>query len=248
MSRFKMPVKLAPSPAAGEPGLQNAAARIRSSRETQQKLLEARRSSDPKDAGLVAAAGAPIATSSATSLANENSPAAGPEPIGRAIRGDTAPREADDRKTMPDRQKDPSTCVLPMVEASGKTLDRLQKLTILLRLPLIARANIATMPKSKGLDPDYVLRSLIKSAREMLRDSAFPDLLPGLSPAAQAICIALSNELTLGEPMTIYLSEGVITQMHRAFGDPLLVYPKARVAGAYFSALIARLIEQGTGR
>ena len=48
--------------------------------------------------------------------------------------------------------------------------------------------------------------------------------------------------------MTIYLSEGVIAQMHRAFGDPLLVYPKARVAGAYFSALIARLIEQGTGR
>ena len=61
---------------------------------------------------------------------------------------------------------------------------------------------------------------------------------------------AVSNrlQLTLGEPMTIYLSEGAIVQMHRAFGDPLLVYPKARVAGAYFSALIARLIEQDTGR
>ena len=248
MSRFKMPVKLAPSPAAGEPGLQNAAARIRSSREAQQKLLEARRSSDPKDHGLVAAAGKPIATSSATSLAIGSSPAAGPEPIGRAIRGDTAPGEADDRTVMPDGQKDPSTSVVPMEEASGKTLDRIHKLTILLRLPLIAQASIATMPKSKGLDLDYVLKSLIKSAREMLRGSTFPELLPSLSPAAQAICIALSGELTLGEPMTIYLSEGVIAQMHRAFGDPLLVYPKARVAGAYFSALIARLIEQGTGR
>ena len=248
MSRFKMPVKLAPSPAAGEPGLQNAAARIRSSREAQQKLLEARRSSDPKDDGLVTAAGAPIATSSATSFAMQSSAAASPEQIGRAMRGDTARGEADDRTVMPDGQKDPSTSVVPMEEASGKTLDRIHKLTILLRLPLIAQASIATMPKSKGLDLDYVLKSLIKSAREMLRGSTFPELLPSLSPAAQAICIALSGELTLGEPMTIYLSEGVIAQMHRAFGDPLLVYPKARVAGAYFSALIARLIEQGTGR
>ena len=248
MSRFKMPVKLAPSPAAAEPGLQNAAARIRSSREAQQKLLEARRSSDPKDDGLVPAAGAPISLRSATLLTNESSPTVGMEPIGRAMRKDKARGEADDRKAMPGGQKDANTSVLPMKEASGKTLDRIHKLTILLRLPLIAQASIATMPKSKGLDPDYVLKSLIKSAREMLRGSTFPELLPSLSPAAQAICIALSDELTLGEPMTIYLSEGVIAQMHRAFGDPLLVYPKARVAGAYFSALIARLIEQGTGR
>ena len=141
------------------------------------------------------------------------------------MRGDTARGEADDRTVMPDGQKDPSTSVVPMEEASGKTLDRIHKLTILLRLPLIAQASIATMPKSKGLDLDYVLKSLIKSAREMLRGSTFPELLPSLSPAAQAICIALSGELTLGEPMTIYLSEGVIAQMHRAFGDPLLVYP-----------------------
>ena len=248
MSRFKMPVKLAPSPAAGEPGLQNAAARIRSSREAQQKLLEARRSGDPKDDELVAAAGAPIATSLATALATESSGTASPEPIGPAILGDTAPRRASDRKAMPEGQIDPSASVLPIVEAFGKTPGRIHKLTILLRLPLVAQASIATMPKSKGLDPDYVLRSLIKSAREILRDSAFPEMLPGLSPAAMAICNARSGELTLGEPMTIYLSEGAIAQMHRAFGDPLLVYPKARVAGAYFSALIARLIEQGTRR
>ena len=100
------------------------------------------------------------------------------------MRGDTARGEADDRTVMPDGQKDPSTSVVPMEEASGKTLDRIHKLTILLRLPLIAQASIATMPKSKGLDLDYVLKSLIKSAREMLRGSTFPELLPSLSPAA----------------------------------------------------------------
>lgn len=43
MSRFKMPPRVAPSPAAGEPGLQNAAARLRSSRDVQARLLEERR-------------------------------------------------------------------------------------------------------------------------------------------------------------------------------------------------------------
>lgn len=39
MSRFKLPPRVAPSPAAGEPGIQNAAARLRSSREAQDRLL-----------------------------------------------------------------------------------------------------------------------------------------------------------------------------------------------------------------
>ncbi len=43
MSRFKMPPRVAPSPAAGEPGFQNAAARLRSSRDVQSRLLEERR-------------------------------------------------------------------------------------------------------------------------------------------------------------------------------------------------------------
>lgn len=44
MSRFKLPPRVAPSPAAGEPGMQNAAARLRSSRETQDRLLAEQRS------------------------------------------------------------------------------------------------------------------------------------------------------------------------------------------------------------
>jgi hypothetical protein len=43
MSRFKLPPRVAPSPAAGEPGMQNAASRLRSSREAQDRLLAEQR-------------------------------------------------------------------------------------------------------------------------------------------------------------------------------------------------------------
>jgi len=46
MSRFKLPPRVAPSPAAGEPGMQNAAARLRSSREAQDRLLAEQRARD----------------------------------------------------------------------------------------------------------------------------------------------------------------------------------------------------------
>ena len=43
MSRFRLPARVAPSPAAEEPGLQNSAARLRSSREVQSRILAERR-------------------------------------------------------------------------------------------------------------------------------------------------------------------------------------------------------------
>lgn len=39
MSRFRLPARVAPSPAAEEPGSQNSAARLRSSREVQSRIL-----------------------------------------------------------------------------------------------------------------------------------------------------------------------------------------------------------------
>lgn len=43
MSRFRLPPRVAPSPAAGEPGMQNAVARLRSSRAVQDQLLAEQR-------------------------------------------------------------------------------------------------------------------------------------------------------------------------------------------------------------
>lgn len=58
MSRFKIPPRVAPSPAAGEPGLKNAAARLRSSRDVQARLLEERRAKTEAEAtGGTASAG-----------------------------------------------------------------------------------------------------------------------------------------------------------------------------------------------
>lgn len=51
MSRFKLPPRVAPSPAAGEPGMQNAAARLRSSREAQDRLLAEQRRQDSEAIG-----------------------------------------------------------------------------------------------------------------------------------------------------------------------------------------------------
>lgn len=51
MSRFKLPPRVAPSPAAGEPGMQNAAARLRSSREAQDRLLAEQRGQGSQPAG-----------------------------------------------------------------------------------------------------------------------------------------------------------------------------------------------------
>ena len=51
MSRFRLPARVAPSPAAEEPGLQNSAARLRSSREVQSRILAERRA--PEQGGNV---------------------------------------------------------------------------------------------------------------------------------------------------------------------------------------------------
>ena len=52
MSRFKLPPRVAPSPAAGEPGMQNAAARLRSSREAQDRLLAEQRRQHSESVGV----------------------------------------------------------------------------------------------------------------------------------------------------------------------------------------------------
>lgn len=55
MSRFKLPPRVAPSPAAGEPGMQNAAARLRSSREAQDRLLAEQRARGGETAAVAVA-------------------------------------------------------------------------------------------------------------------------------------------------------------------------------------------------
>jgi hypothetical protein len=58
MSRFKLPPRVAPSPAACEPGMQNAVARLRSSREVQGRLLAEQRGQGGKSAeGIVSSDG-----------------------------------------------------------------------------------------------------------------------------------------------------------------------------------------------
>ena len=70
MSRFRLPARVAPSPAAEEPGLQNSAARLRSSREVQSRILAERRA--PEQGGNVEGVKAQLSDKPTEELADED--------------------------------------------------------------------------------------------------------------------------------------------------------------------------------
>ena len=216
MSRFKMPPRVAPSPAAGEPGLQNAAARLRSSRDVQARLLEERRATaEPDLTGDIA-----------------------PEGFGNAtVETATSPSEKDG-----DGGIAVPTCNTG--DAGGKP-DRpgKRKLIVLFRLPLTTAARIASIQGASGLSEAYVLKALAKEGRAALRGlKGDADLDPLLSIAKEIRSVPAS-QMTVGEAMTVYLRQGTLDAMHSALGDPWLILPKATVVGAFLAVIVTRLIE-----
>lgn len=216
MSRFKMPPRVAPSPAAGEPGLQNAAARLRSSRDVQARLLEERRAA--AEPGVVdGSAGERLGQS-----AVETAPSLGEQDGAGGIAA-SAGRPAGEG-SRPDR--------------AGK-----RKLIVLFRLPLTTAARIASIKGADGLGEAYVLKALAKEGRAALRGlKGDADLEPLLSIAKDIRSVSAS-QMTVGEAMTVYLRQGTLVAMHGALGDPWLILPKATVVGAFLAAIVTRRIE-----
>lgn len=216
MSRFKMPPRVAPSPAAGEPGLQNAAARLRSSRDVQARLLEERRA--------VAEPGV------AEGRAGEHSGL-------RASEITTASSEQDDANGVP------ASLGRPEVEESRPDRTGKRKLVVLFRLPLTTATRITSIKGASGLSEAYVLKALAKEGRAALRElKGDADLEPLLSIANDMRSVPASR-MTVGEAMTVYLRQGTLDAMHSALGDPWLILPKATVVGAFLAAIVTRLIE-----
>jgi hypothetical protein len=216
MSRFKMPARVAPSPAAGEPGLQNAAARLRSSRDVQARLLEERRGVAELD----------MAEGSAGELlgqpAEETAPSLGEQEDAGGIAASAG---------------------RPGLEGSRSDRPGKRKLIVLFRLPLTTAARIASIQGTSGLSEAYVLKALAKEGRAALRElKGDADLEPLLSIAKEIRSVPAS-QMTVGEAMTVYLRQGTLDAMHSALGDPWLILPKATVVGAFLAAIVTLLIE-----
>lgn len=216
MSRFKMPPRVAPSPAAGEPGLQNAAARLRSSRDVQARLLEERRAT--AEPGVVDSFAVERHAHPATEITTV--------PFVQVDAGGT---------TVPTGR--------PEVEGSRPARAGKRKLVVLFRLPLTTAARIISIEGAEGLSEAYVLKALAKEGRAALRGlTGDADLDPLLSIAKDMRSVP-ANRMTVGEAMTVYLRHGTLAAMHSALGDSWQVLPKATVVGAFLGAIVTRLIE-----
>ena len=219
MSRFKLPPRVAPSPAAGEPGLQNAAARLRSSRDAQARLLEERRGRDALGEGTVAAAveaDGEIATLIGMPVA-ERQPET--KSIAAVDKGSSGP--------VGNQTKKPSK----------------EKLVVLFRLPLATAKQVTAIQGAQELGEAYVLKALAKKGRAELRALRnATDLIPWSRGAADFRAMS-SAQLTVGESMTVYLHPEALSAMHDTLGDPWRILPKATVVGVYFAAIVTRLIE-----
>ena len=219
MSRFRLPARVAPSPAAEEPGLQNSAARLRSSREVQSRILAERRA--PEQGGNVEGVKAQLPDMTTEHLAD-------PEFAGK--------REGESGQPQPPAS--PPECA-----ASGLARPRKEKLVVLFRLPLAAEKQLEQIPGAGDVTPAYMLRAFAKEARaELRRLLAEDDLAPHVDEAKRIFTMAASD-MAVGEPMTVYAQGSAIRAMHAALGDPWQIEPRATIVGAFLAAIASRLIE-----
>ena len=122
MSRFRLPARVAPSPAAEEPGLQNSAARLRSSREVQSRILAERRAPEAGPAAETAGTQLP-------DLATSHSAEA-------ALAGK---REGEGDQPSP-------LSMPPGAPAAVVSKPRKEKLVVLFRLPLETERRLEQIP------------------------------------------------------------------------------------------------------
>lgn len=219
MSRFRLPARVAPSPAAEEPGLQNSAARLRSSREVQSRILAERRATGPGEA--VEKVGA--------------------QPADLPTERVAEPTFAGKREEERDRPQSPS--LSPDGTANGLPKPRKEKLVVLFRLPLATEKQLEQIPGAGEVTPAYMLRAFAKDARaELRRLSAEEELIPHADEARRIFAMS-AKDLAVGEPMTVYAQGSAIRAMHAALGDPWQIEPRAAVVGAFLGAIASRLIE-----
>jgi hypothetical protein len=219
MSRFRLPARVAPSPAAEEPGLQNSAARLRSSREVQSRILAERRAPEAGPAAETAGTELP-------DLATSHSAEA-------ALAGK---REGEGDQPSP-------LSMPPGAPAAVVSKPRKEKLVVLFRLPLATERRLELIPGAGEVTSAYMLRAFAKEARaELRRLSAEKDLTPHIDETTRIFAMA-ATDMAVGEAMTVYAQGSAIRAMHAALCDPWQIEPRATIVGAFLSAIASRLIE-----
>lgn len=219
MSRFRLPARVAPSPAAEEPGLQNSAARLRSSREVQSRILAELRA---PEAGLPA----------------ENIEAQLPDlptsPLAEA--GLAGKREGE-------RDQPPSPALPPEAPSGVVSKPRKEKLVVLFRLPLATERRLELIPGAGEVTSAYMLRAFAKEARAELRRLLAEEDVNEHADEARRIFAMSATDMAVGEAMTVYAQGSAIRAMHAALGDPWQIEPRATIVGAFLAAIASRLIE-----
>ena len=219
MSRFRLPARVAPSPAAEEPGLQNSAARLRSSREVQSRILAERRAPE---------AGLPAENTEAKLPAMPTSPLAEAGLAGK--------REGE-------RDKPPSPAFPPEAPSGVVSKPRKEKLVVLFRLPLMTERRLEQIPGADEVTPAYMLRAFAKEARAELRRLLPEEDINAHADEARRIFAMSTTDMAVGEAMTVYAQASAIRAMHAALGDPWQIEPRATIVGAFLAAIASRLIE-----
>lgn len=219
MSRFRLPARVAPSPAAEEPGLQNSAARLRSSREVQSRILAERRA---PEAGLQA----------------ENIEAQLPDlPTSPLAEAGLAGKRAGER------DQPPSPALPPEVPSGVVSKPRKEKLVVLFRLPLATERRLEQIPGAGEVTSAYMLRAFAKEARAELRRLLAEEDVNAHADEARRIFAMAATDMAVGEAMTVYAQGSAIRAMHAALGDPWQIEPRATIVGAFLAAIASRLIE-----
>lgn len=209
-----MPPRIAPSPAAEEPGQQNAVARLRSSREAQSRLLAERR-------GEAADSAHEVDSRDKSSMAHHEDTTGHPgKSEGEA-----------------DRSVSARTTVASAAEAKKV------KLVLLYRLPLTLEPDLAGIAARDGVTMEYALGALAREGRERLRNLAGAEDVRHLTEEAKGFERLTEGVKVIGNPMTVYVRPEALEAMHRAAGDPWCSLPRATVVGGYFTAIVARLIK-----
>lgn len=219
MSRFRLPARVAPSPAAEEPGLQNSAARLRSSREVQSRILAERRAPE---------AGLP------TENIEAQLPALATSPLAEA--GLAGKREGE-------RDQPPSPALPPEAPSAVVSKPRKEKLVVLFRLPLATERHLEQIPGAGEVTPAYMLRAFAKEARAELRRLLPEEDINAHADEARRIFAMSATDMAVGEAMTVYAQASAIRAMHVALGDPWQIEPRATIVGAFLTAIASRLIE-----
>jgi hypothetical protein len=219
MSRFRLPARVAPSPAAEEPGLQNSAARLRSSREVQSRILAERRAPE----------------------AGPTKETAGTELPDLATSHLVEARLAGKREGEEGKQSLPS--LPPDAPAGVLAKPRKEKLVVLFRLPLATERGLEQIPGAGEVTSAYMLRAFAKEARaELRRLSGEEEIMPHIDEARRIFAMS-ATDMAVGEAMTVYVQAPAIQVMHAALGDPWQIEPRATIVGAFLAAIASRLIE-----